>query len=231
MNLHGSITEHQNRISQLYLKLEQRFRENSLIHELWGSMAKDISLQVSSLNSLPKSLWSQLKENQDGLVESIHAVKKIIIADNKEDIPLRACFERTLQVEEPTILNIYVPIIRRLRENWTGQALDFYIMVKAHLARITRITEAFSGDPLIIQRSNWLLRNFEKEVQEPQISIVLTNKKKLVKAPRPAPKEARKRPRKPLKSARPLIKHSKIRPSRAKPLLNKVNLRRRRAHR
>lgn len=234
MNLHGSITDHQNRILQLYLKLEQRFKENSLIHELWGAMAHDVSQQVGSLNALPRSFWNQLKKNRDGLVEAIHSARKGQIIDKKEDMSLKSGFERTLEVEESTILKIYVPIIRSLRENWTDQALDFYIRVKAHLARIMRSTEAFSGDPIVVQRANALLQNFEKEVQEPHIPINSPIKKMQASPPRKAKAgiAAAKRPRKAQKLARPLIiKRAKIRPGRAKPLIEKVGLRRRRAHR
>jgi hypothetical protein len=231
MNLHGSIIEHQNRIAQLYLKLEQRFSENFLIREVWCAMAKDVSQQVKSLNALPNSLWNHLKKNQNEFAESVLAARKTLNNDNKEDLPLRACFDRALQIEEPTILNIYVPIIRRLRENWTDQALDFYIMVKAHLARIARIAEAFSGDPLIIQRSSSLLNKFENEVQKPNMPIVLHGKTKKSAAKTPVPAYARKQTGKARKPARPLIKHSKIRSARAKPILSKIGIRRRRAQR
>ena len=62
MNLHGFIRDLQNKVVQLYLKLEHRFSENELIRELWSGMANDVSQQIRSLNALPPSFWSQLRE-------------------------------------------------------------------------------------------------------------------------------------------------------------------------
>ncbi len=230
MNLRGSITDHQIRLSQLYLKLKQRFSENSLFRELWSAMAHDIFQHVSSLNALPRSFWNQLKDSQGSLFKAINSARKNQLADFKDDLSLKGCFERTLQAEEPTILYIYVPLIRRLRENWTDQALDFYITVKAHLARITRTIEAFSGDPLIISRSNSLSSRFEKEVQEPQAQVLPWIMKKQIAASKPAKKKRLKRRQSISKPALPLIKHAKIRPGRPKNnIIEKVALRRRRA--
>jgi len=234
MNLHGSITDLQKRVSQLYLKIGQRFSENSLIRELWSAMEHDLSQQLHSLNALPASFWNQLIKRQDGLIESIGSAKKFQVDDSKEDLSLKICFERALSVEEPTILKIYVPIIRSLRENWTDQVLDFYIMVKAHLARIMRVTQAFSGDPLIIQRSNLLLQNFEKEVQGPPPAPpkrVAAKAKAKVSQPVPSKKKVQKRHPHAPKRARSLVKRVKIRPARTKPLINKVSLSRSRARR
>jgi hypothetical protein len=228
MNLHGSTTELQNTLAQLYLKLEQRFNENRLIRELWSGMAHDILQQVASLKAFPSSFWSQLKKDQDGSMDSNIQSAKLQIVEKTEDLPLRKCFELALYLEEPMILKVYVPIIRSLRKNWTNTALDFYIMGKAHLARIARVTESFSGDPLTIQRSNLLLQSFEKEVQEPEVVMVEPPKR----AAKPAPvKKSAEKPKKAPKITGPLAKHSKIRLNRAKPLLKKVELPRRRARR
>ena len=171
MNLHGSIKDLQNKIVQLYLKLEHRFSENGLIRELWSAMANDVSQQIRSLNALPPSFWNQLKKDQNlPLIAAAEGASHQSI-ENEEDLSLMGCFSRALCLEEPTILKVYVPLIRRLRENSTAPALDFYIVVKAHLARITRVTESYSGDPAVIQRANSLLQAFEKEVQEPSIKI------------------------------------------------------------
>jgi hypothetical protein len=167
MNLYVSTTELQNTLVQLYLKFEQRFNENALIRELWSGMAHDILHQMASLKSFPSSFWLQLSKDQDGRMEADIQNAKLQIAEKTEDLSLKQCFETSLRFEQPTILKIYVPIIRSLRKNWTNTALDFYIMVKAHLARITRVIESFSGDPLAIQRSNLLQQSFEKEVQTP----------------------------------------------------------------
>ncbi len=235
MNLHGSITELQDRISKLYLKHEQQFSENSLIRDLWSAMAKDVAQQTSSLDALPVPFWNELKKGQDGLFEAIQAARQSQIIENKEDLSLRGCFAKTLSIEEPTILKVYVPIIRKLRENWTDHALDFYIMVKAHLARIVRITASYSGDPLLMQRSNVLLTNFEREVQEPHIAILPSiNHIRAAKPAAPAKTSQKTKARhaaKAPKKAHSPIKHAKIRAGRSKSIAAKVSLRRRRARR
>jgi hypothetical protein len=230
MNLHGSVTELQNNIVKLYLKLEQRFRENGLIRELWNAMAHDVSQQVKSLKALPPSFWNQIKKDEHELLEAAIKSSPHQINENTEDISLHGCFELALRLEEPTIIKTYVPLIRSLRKNLSNPALDFYIMVKAHLARIVRVTESFSGDPILIQRSNMLLHSFEKEIQEPQ--IVISHLAKKVRAGKPVreKKTAQKKKSVP-KSAHPLSKHAKLHHSRTKPLVKKVGLQRRRARR
>jgi hypothetical protein len=231
MNLQGSITELQNTVAQLYLQLEQRFKENQIIRDLWSAMAHDVEQQKRSLNALPASFWNQLKAEKDGVVEALSERTKKQIVDKKEDNSLNGCFERALLFEEPTILSIYIPIIRKLRENWTDQALDFYIMVKAHLARITRVTQSFAGDPLVIQRSNLLLQRFEKGVQEPHITA-----EPKVRKPQAVQPAREKHATKPLKKkiskpAPALAKHAKSHHKHAKPLVEKINLQRRRVRR
>jgi hypothetical protein len=230
MNLQGSIKDLQNTIAGLYLKLEQRFSENQLISELWGAMAHDVSQQILSLNALPKAFWNQLKKDKDGSrIEEVESVRRQYI-DIEEDLSLASCFDLSLRLEEPTILTVYVPLIRRLRENLTAPALDFYILVKSHLARITRVTESYSGNPLAIQRSNSLLQAFEKEVQEPHIEIRITGKKK-AHAGQITRRKEKKKVRKASAKAHLLAKRAKILHRRTKPLVKNVGLQRRRARR
>ena len=177
MNLNGSIKRYQDTLIQLYLHFGQNFGDNQLVRGLWNAMANDISQQKDSLHTLPRSFWNQLKEVESELHEVIGSHAKTQIVDNKEDISLKYCFEQALRTEEPTILKIYAPIIRRLREGYTDRALDFYIIVKAHLTRIARMVEAFSGDPLAVQQSNLLLQSFEKEIQESRAKDVTPAKK------------------------------------------------------
>ena len=234
MSLQGSITELQNAVLQLYHKLQQRFKENRMMNELWSAMAHDISNQISSLHALPLSFWNHLKDDFDGLNHAIASCGRSQIADKDFDDSLRNCFERSLRIEEPIILKAYVPIIRSLRENQANQSLEFYIMVKAHLARITRIIQAFAGDPLIIQRSNLLLQDFEKDVQEHQKPS--SRKAGHAVRPRVSKSHAGKKEAKPHRSAAkrityPLAKRSLSRAGRTKPLIDKVEIRRRRARR
>jgi hypothetical protein len=234
MNLYVSTTELQNTLVQLYLKFEQRFKENALIRELWSGMAHDILQQMASLKSFPSSFWLQLSKNQDGRMEADIQNAKLQIAEKPEDLSLKQCFETALRFEQPTILKIYVPIIRSLRKDCT--ALDFYIMVKAHLARITRVTESFSGNPLVIQRSNLLQQSFEKEVQTPQEIVKSSEKenKKRVIQPTHEPEEKSRSASKKQASAKPSsklasvpAKHAKNHHSRSKPLVKNLGLQRR----
>lgn len=224
MNLHGSITELQNRVVGLYLKFGQRFKENNVISELWSAMASDVSQQVKSLDGLPGSLWHELKQGDDEFSGVIKDTKSRI-PENTEDCSLRGGFEYALSIEEPIILKIYGPILRNLREHWSAQALDFYIVVKAHLTRITRVMQAYAGDPLILQRSSSLLQQFEKEVQAPAVAVAEPVRKKPAREKKSQPKSKRKSaPKHPL-----AVKHA--RSERSKPLVEKINLPRRRARR
>ncbi len=230
MNLHGSIREIQNRIQQRYLKLEHRFSGNALIRETWAAMAGDLSQQIRSMSAFPQSFWNQLKNSQGVLTEGIkEGAAHQDIAD-EGDQALKDCFELALRWEEPVILKIYAPLIRKLRENPTAPVLDFYIIVKAHLARITRVTQSFSGDPGIIQRANTLQQAFEKEVQEPQVVILIKHKKSRVK-PVARKEKAKKETRKPPVKARSAAKPAQKLHRRPKPLAKKVSMARRRAHR
>jgi hypothetical protein len=230
MNLQGSIIEHQNSISQIYRKIEDRFLENSIIRAHWNNMALDISKQITSLKSLPPSFWNQFKKNQDSQFETINNIFDKQSHDIKEDMPLKVCLSLTLQIEETIIINIYAPIIRNLRGNWTKTALDFYIIVKAHVARIVSVIESFSGDSVLTQRAHVLLHKFEKEAQERAISAAPTAKK----TPIPhtihdnKPKE---NPQKPTKSSSSIAKHAPNSHNRAKPIAKKVEPARKRAQR
>ncbi|MBN2319412.1 MAG: hypothetical protein JXR49_10065 [Acidobacteria bacterium] len=172
MSLYGSIKEVQNNIEKFYLNLEQRFNENKLISDLWCQMAQDVSQQIQSLHDLPKSFWSRLKKDPVELIKTIKTDIKPQDLEIESDISLSECIDKAIQSEEAIILKIYVPLIRNLRKNWTGQALDFYIMVKAHTVRIKRVAEAFSGDPIVMQHATLLFQGFEKEIQEPDAEII-----------------------------------------------------------
>ncbi len=231
MNLHGSIKELQNNIVQLYLSLEQRFSENQLVRDLWAAMAHDVSQQIHSLDALPQSFWNQLKKEPDALLMAAAQSARHQIVDAEGDLSLRLCLEQALQLEEPAILKIYVPLIRKLRENLTAPALDFYIVVKAHLARITRVTQSFAGDPVIIQRSNALLQTFEKEVQEQHAEARVPHKAKAHATPVQHHEEPAKKTKKTAAKSHPLAKRNKALHTRTKPVVKKVAIQRRRARR
>lgn len=224
MSLYGSIKEVQSGIEKLYLKLEQRFNENKLISHLWSQMAQDVSRQIHSLHDLPKSFWSRLKKDQVELIETITAEIKSQSSETEKDLSLSNCIDIAIRSEEVIILKIYVPLIRNLRKNWTGQALEFYIIVKAHIVRIKRIAEAYSGDPVVLQHSTLLFHGFEKEIQEPDIETIqkiksARRRRRAVKAGKAKPKTKPKVQDRPKPEAKALPK-PKVKPkSKAKPKL------------
>ena len=173
MNLLGTIVEHQNSLLRLYRKLEERFEENGVIQSFWHGMAGDVSSQIQSLKSLPSSLWNQFKNDADNSFESAVKTVKDVSTPPADiaNISLRDCFEISLQMAEPAILKIYARVIRMLRKNPTMPALNFYILLKAHVTRLVRTTESFAGDPLLIRRAQLLLAGMEKEVREPALEI------------------------------------------------------------
>ena len=208
MNLLGAIVEHQNSLVQLYRKLEERFEENSVVSTFWRDMSGDVSQQIQSSKSLPSSLWNQFKNAPDGGIVSV--VKGVPSPPaGVSEISLRDAFDISLQLTEPVVLKIYARIVRLMRKNSTAPALNFYILVKAYVARLVRTVESFAGDPVLIRRAQLLLLGFEKEVQEPDPEIRYST-------PRPLPASARKAPVTGKASAVESKKPTKIHPEKAK---------------
>jgi hypothetical protein len=111
-------------------------------------------------------------------------------------------------------------------------ALDFYVMVKAHITRVAQSVQLFSGDPALGQRCALLLQNFEKEVQEP-VAIPERRPKRRANKSVPATRHARKTA---VRKMRPVVKKEPVRSrvkiaKRAKPLVQKIKLAPRRARR
>ncbi|MEJ2110542.1 MAG: hypothetical protein P8Z37_11655 [Acidobacteriota bacterium] len=249
MSLYGSIKSTQKTIEKLYLNMEERFIENKAIRKIWSEMARDVSQQIDSLHELPRTFWIRLKKEQAELLNIIQ--KEIILQTigNKEDLSLSECIERAIKSEEALIMKVYVPLIRKLRENWSGRELDFYIMVKAHIVRFKRVADSYSGDPTVLQEAALLAQKFEKEVQEPEIDInkILKPARKAKPIRRKPASSAKKIPTKkaaPKKAARTAsssktgtkqsrspINRSRRRANRSKPLAEKTELRRKRARR
>ncbi|MDI9613711.1 MAG: hypothetical protein QM330_11800 [Acidobacteriota bacterium] len=210
MNLQGSINERQNTLLKLYLSLKQRFTKNNLTIAFWNAMESDVADQIRNLKALPPAFWRQLKQADDAPDLAAAGGQKDYALE-KEGVPsLQSTFEIALAAEEPLILETYVPIIRALRKNRAGAALDFYILVKAHLARIVRGAKSFAGDPLLVQRANVLLQGFERELQDrqeppPPVNRILAgpdaqkrkpaeNKPKPAAAARKSPTKSRRNP-------------------------------------
>jgi hypothetical protein len=201
-------------------------------------MAQDMEQQAASLEELPTRFWIAFKKDEESLLNAIHQCRAMEVIDNKEDKSLHTCFVRTLNLEEPLIVSAYVPLIRLLRTQWSGHALDFYVRVKSHVTRISRIIQPFSIDPALIQRVQALQQRFEFEVQAPAIPVVVPGRKeaqtKRGRAPRHA---AARKSRKAIASARTAKRTLSLRKrvqhlaKRAKPLVTKLDLARQRARR
>jgi hypothetical protein len=111
-------------------------------------------------------------------------------------------------------------------------------MVKSHVARISRIIQPFSVDPILLQRVQNLQQRFESEVQAPVIPVILPGKKGVRKKRDHArQRAAAHKPRKVIavsrtaKRAISLSKRVQRMAKRAKPLGGKLEIARRRARR
>jgi hypothetical protein len=205
MNLKGSLTKLQKSGGQFYLNLAQLFESNQLISDTWVALAKDMDQQAASMDSLPVSFWKKIGiQETEALVQSIHSFKFPPMAECALNRTINGCFGRTLDVAEPLILKAYVPIIRHLRSEFSDQALELYIMVKAHVARIDRVFQQYAGDPVLLKRVHALHEIFEHEVQVPAAPPPAI---KAVALPAPAPRSASSKvdakPEKEIKSVRP----------------------------
>ena len=230
IKLRGPLLKLQRASAKYYALLQQHFEGNLLISETWSVMAHDLEAQAESLKKLPVSFWVALKKQEKELARATEL--SLEVEPNGFASSLRDCLTQTLELEEPIILKIYSPLIRTLRSVWSDRSVDFYVIVKAHIARIERLVQSYSGDPALGQRCAVLLQTFEKEVQEPA-AVEATSRK-------PAQKKAAssKKSGRPAAMRRAVVAASK-KPSRvlgkltkrAKPLVNKIDIPRRRAHR
>ncbi len=230
LSLRGSLGKLERNLAKIYSQLQERFAGNSLISGTWAAMGNDLHAQAESLRKLPHSFWESLKKQERELAR---AAESIVPPDaGKEHSTFQVCLVKTLDLEEPVILKIYAPLIRSLRNDWTELAVDFYVMVKAHIVRVSRLIQSYSGDPTLSLRCATLLLNFEREVQEraePAPAPSRSKAKKRVAAKR-GTKAAPKR-RVPMaakarsvRSIDKIVKHPK-------PLVKKIDISRRRARR
>jgi len=240
MNLRASLAKVQGLGTRFYLELAKHFDQNALIRDTWVKMAEDFQDQVSSLKELRPLFWRELQTEEKTLFTVTKETDDLLRAQLSTPPPewsLQVCFTRTLGFEEPIIIKLYAPVLHRLRKAGTDHALDFYIMVNAHVTRLTRLIQFFSGDPVLIERCSALLHGFEKAAQGPPPEPVIIRKTRHKKAVArhargPSVKRAPKtlsRSRK--KSARPLSKRSKVVSKRRKSLVKNLELRRRRVRR
>ena len=236
MSPRGSIDKLQKSGARLYAKLSQCFSENGLIRQVWHEMARGKELQAATLRALPAKFWIELKKQDVALEESIrHSLARVKNSD-RLSLSMQGSFAWMLEFEEPVILKIYAPIIRYLRTGWKDHALDFYILVKTDVTRIARVIQSFSGDPDLKQRAAVLQQDFDKGVQVIEIQPVARARRAKQKAAvANRPREARRAASKPARAASvkksPLSQRIKPVQSRAKRLVKKIELPRRRARR
>ncbi|MBZ5498082.1 MAG: hypothetical protein LAP85_16910 [Acidobacteriia bacterium] len=230
LTLRVSLSQLQRAVAKLYSQLQQRFEGNTLVSRIWASMDHDLQAQVASLKKLPPSFWQSLKKQEKELT---HAAGSVLPQSAERPAGhLPSCLAQALDTEEPIILKVYAPLIRRLRIDWTNLALDFYVVVKAHIARLAESIQLYSGDPALGLRCAVLLQNFEKEVQEQAVieaAPARSRSKKAASARHIGKAAARKRvqisaKKKPTRSLDKMAK-------RAKPIVAKIKLSRRRAQR
>jgi hypothetical protein len=167
MNLRGSLARLQKSSARFYLVLAQLFESNQLIREIWLALAQDMEQQAESLKTLPPLFWRKLGEQKKEVISAIRSCVGMEAARFQEDRSLHHCFTHALDIEEALVLKAYVPLVRHLRATRFDSTLDFYIMMKAHMARLPRIIQAFSGDPALVQRVLNLQLRFEEQVQSP----------------------------------------------------------------
>jgi hypothetical protein len=218
MPILGSITKLQNLGKEFYSQLAKTFSANALIHETWTSMAHDLEHQTASLQKLPHSFWNRLKDEEQGLRAAVLACWHPGHEEQGPEHSLTRSLSKTLDFEEPLILGVYVPLIRHLRSEGSGQVLDLYIMVKAHISRLQQVIRSFSGDPGTNQRAASLIQTFEKEVQVPQEPPVITHAHANAKAAAHGAKNTEKA-KKPKQAAGSPDKRTKLIPKRSKPLI------------
>ena len=113
--------------------------------------------QKEALGALTRFSRNELKTWEEEFKKTDHIWKALRMPEKFEGTSLPAHLSVSLDLETPLILKFYAPLIRLLRSRETADALDFYIIVKAHVTRLMRIIQSFAGDPALIKRSSVLL--------------------------------------------------------------------------
>jgi hypothetical protein len=196
-----------------------------MIRESWQLMAQDMEQQAESLQTIPARFWVLLKDAESALEKAVRENPDPGSLESADGRSMHGCFDRMLRFEEPVTLKVCAPLIRRLRTESRGHALDFYIMVKAHIARLIRLVQPFSGDPSFTQNAQRLLEAFEHEVQAPESPLPAPPKKVRRRAAAGKPlqtKTARSTAKAPrtAERAKKLARHPQ-------PLVGKIEIRRR----
>lgn len=235
--LKASLLKLQKKQARFYFDISERFRENSLVCDKWRAIGTGLERQVEVLKELPLSFWKALDRREArSLLKAVEAALDSDRAGILEQDPLRQCFVKCLDFEEPVILEIYAPILRNLKAHWTDRALDWYVLVRSHLTRLIQLIEPFCGDPALVHRCALLGDRFEQALQQPPVQAEA--KQGSVRALRKARKSARRAPagaagaRKRAGASKTVVRREALRPGQhripksPKPLIGKVRLRR-----
>lgn len=228
----------QKRQARYYFDISERFRENSLICEKWRAIGSGLEKQSEVLKALPLSFWKALdRQEARSLLKAVANVLNSEHAGPAAQDPLRQCFAKCLDSEEPVILEIYAPLLRTLKAHWTDRALDWYIMVRSHLTRLIQSIEPFCGEPMLARRCALLAERFELALNQPAVHA--TAKQGVGKSVRAQRKAARRIPstasaaaRKTVRASQAVARRKSLRagqhriPKSPKPLIRKVRLRR-----
>ncbi len=230
-NSRALIAKLQRAAAKRYFALQQHFVGNNLVSETWGAMAHDWVSQAESLKKLPTAFWLSLREDEKKLAQA--AESQLAQYNGESAAGLTGSLALALRQEEPVVLTIYAPLIHRLRTNWTDLALDFYVLIRLHLSRLTQFVQAYAGDPALSQSCTMLLVNFEKEVQKTDEIPVKPSMKKARKLSAHARRHQEKaavRTQRQTAKARPARNHVRI-PKHTKRIVKKLEISRRRARR
>ncbi len=230
MNLQGSLSKLLKSGSIFYQERAKLFDHNPVIREAWVLLAQDMDQQAAGLRGLSTPFWKEIQALHPDL---IHEVRACLASTPRKktdgSVSLQDALNRALSCEEPVILRVFVPVIRKLRASWTGRALDFYVIVKAHVTHLNRLVRTYCGDPVSHRRAATLLESFEKDVQRPE--VVKTAKAR--KSSRSARSTRKSKKTLKIRSLRPSRRKPSVTRVRSvsKPVVRKVSLGRRRARR
>lgn len=225
---------------RLYLQFAERFSENNLIRDAWTEMARDLEHQTASMREIRPDFWKELKKDEKALLSATKEVAASLDKTRRASPAegfLHYSFVNSIEFEELLTLKIYAPLLYRLKSQWTNRALSFYVTVNAHITRLVRLVQQFSGDPILIQRSASLQERFEREAQGPAPEPVSVVKKRSMGSIRVKQESRRvpslRKPKIPIKIAArrspSLAKRSKRRVKQSKPMIKGIARRRARS--
>lgn len=240
MNFAAPLGRLQKSSGRLYLQFAERFSENNLIRDAWTEMARDLEHQTASMREIRSSFWKELKKDEKALISATKEISTTLEKTRRAsptDGFLHYSFVNSIEFEELLTLKIYAPLLYKLKSQWTNRALSFYVTVNAHITRLVRLVQQFSGDPILIQRSASLQERFEREAQGPKpepISDVKRRAKGSIRVKQesrrvPSPRKSKLPVKISARRSSSLAKRSKRLVKQAKPMIKGIPRRRARS--